>query len=258
MVQGILENLGKEFLIKLFFKKDPWLSDALNSNVFILFNFLDVNKNSLLVAFNNLCDQHSCEDLFIFVKLRTDCVKQINKIEDLGFRLIDTNIIFNRNANLNYKKQIKNNIFIKFAKKYHKNVVGKIAYKNFTFSRFHLDPYIKKSQADNLKKLWVENFFLGNRGDYMVIAMHNNNPVAFLQLIKKGKSLIIDLIAVSFNYRGKNIGSSMINFACKNIECEKIIVGTQISNIPSIKFYQNLGFTPISSDYVFHYHNKYQ
>ena len=38
---------------------------------------------------------------------------------------------------------------------------------------------------------------------------------------------------------------------------EKIIVGTQISNIPSIKFYQNLGFTPISSDYVFHYHIDY-
>ena len=105
MVQGILENLGKGFLIKLFFKKDLWLSDALNSNVFILFNFLDVNKNSLLVAFDDLCDQHSCEDLFIFVKLRTDCVKQINKIEDLGFRLIDTNILFNRNANLNYKKK---------------------------------------------------------------------------------------------------------------------------------------------------------
>ena len=257
MVQGILEKLGKEFLIKLFFKKDLWLSDALNRNVFILFNFLDVKKNSLIVAFNELCDQHSCEDLFIFVKLRTDCVKQINKIEDLGFRLIDTNILFKRNANLNYKKQIKNDIYIKFAEDYHKNIVGKIAYKNFIFSRFHLDPYIEKSQADNLKKLWVENFFLGKRGDYMVIAMHNGNPIAFLQIIKKGKNLIIDLIAVSSNYRGKNIGSSLINFACKNIECEKIIVGTQISNLPSIKFYLNLGFTPTSSNYVFHYHNKH-
>ncbi len=256
MVQGILEKLGKEFLTKSFFKKDLWLSDVLSRNVFILFNFAVLNKNSLSVAFNELCNQHLCEDLFIFVKLRTGCVKQINIIEDLGFRLIDTNIIFTRDTNFNYKKQIKNNIFIKFAEKHHKNVVGKIAYKNFTFSRFHLDPFIKKSQADNLKKLWVENFFLDKRGDYMVIAMHNNNPIAFLQIIKKGTSLIIDLIAVSSNYREKNIGSSMINFACKNIECEKIIVGTQISNIPSIKFYQNLGFTPISSNYVFHYHNK--
>ena len=49
----------------------------------------------------------------------------------------------------------------------------------------------------------------------MVIAMHNNNPITFLQLIKKEKNLIIDLIAVSSNYRGKNIGSSMINLLVK-------------------------------------------
>ena len=78
------------------------------------------------------------------MKLRTDCVKQINKIEDLGFRLIDTNILFNRDTNLNYKKQIKNNIFIKFAEEHHKNVVGKIAYKNFTFSRFSFRSTYKK------------------------------------------------------------------------------------------------------------------
>ena len=245
----------KELLIESFFKKDHWLSDALKKNVFILFNFSDVNENSLLISFNELCDQYPQKDLFIFVKVKTDFTRQINKIEDLGFRLIDTNILFNRSADLNYKKNIKNTIHIKFAEKYHKSSIGKIAHNNFSFSRFHLDPYIKKSQADNLKKIWVENFFSGKRGDYMVIALSNDKPIAFLQLIKKKKNLIIDLIAVSSNYRGENIGSSMINFACKNIECEKIIVGTQISNLPSIKLYQNLGFNPISSDYVFHYHN---
>ncbi|MFL3005283.1 MAG: GNAT family N-acetyltransferase [Candidatus Neomarinimicrobiota bacterium] len=242
-------------MIELFFKKDDWLSEALNKNVFILFNFLDVNENSLLIAFNELCDQYSLEDLFIFVKVKTDFIRQINKIEDLGFKLIDTNILFKRNTDINYKKNLKNNIQIKFAEDSHKSRIGKIAFNNFKFSRFHLDPYIKKYQADNLKKNWVENFFLGKRGDYMVIALSNDRPIAFLQLIKKEKILIIDLIAVSSNYRGGNIGSSMINFACKNIECEKIIVGTQITNLPSIKLYQNLGFKPFSSDYVFHYHN---
>ena len=90
----------------------------------------------------------------------------------------------------------------------------------------------------------------------MIIALFNDKPVGFLQLIEKGNILIIDLIAVKLGYRGKNIGSSMINFAYKNIQFEKIIVGTQISNLPSIRLYQNLGFIPISSDYVFHFHNN--
>ena len=140
VIENILNgtrNFGKAWkrvLDKIVFKKDFWLSDVLNRNVFILFNIADLNKNSLSVAFNELCNQHLCEDLFIFVKLRTDCVKQINIIEDLGFRLIDTNIILPETLS-RYKKQIKNNIFIKFAEEHHKNV-GKIAYKNFTFQGF--------------------------------------------------------------------------------------------------------------------------
>ena len=250
-----MEKSRKESLIELFFKKDVWLSNVLNKNVFILLTSSDIRENSLLKSFNDLFDQYSQQDLFIYVKVKTNSVRQISRIEDLGFRLIDTNILFTRNPDFNYKKDLKNNIHINFAQDYHKCSIGKIAFNNFSFSRFHLDPHIKNSQANNLKKTWSENFFLGKRGDYMVIAMHDDKPIAFLQLIKREKNLVIDLIAVSSNYRGKNIASSMINFACKNLKCEKIIVGTQISNLPSIKLYQSLGFNPISSDYVFHYHN---
>ena len=80
----------------------------------------------------------------------------------------------------------------------------------------------------------------------MVIALYNDKPVGFLQLIDKGNMIIIDLIAVISEYRGKNIGASMINFAYKNIQFEKIIVGIKNSNLPSIRLYQNLGFIPIS------------
>ena len=64
----------------------------------------------------------------------------------------------------------------------------------------------------------------------MIVALLNDKPVGFLQLIEKGNMLTIDLIAVKSKYRGKNIGSSMINFACKNIQFEKIIVGTILSS----------------------------
>lgn len=255
MVQEILGKLRKKTLIKSFFRKDDYLSEVLNKNVYILFNFLNKSEEILLESLNELCNQYLQEDLFIFVKVKTNLIRQINKIESLGFRLIDTNITFSKSSNLRYESVLDDDIIIKFSESSHKNFIGEIAYNNFKFSRFHLDPNIKKSQADNLKKCWVENFFSGQRGDYMIIALRKNKPIGFLQLIKEKKKIIIDLIAVSSGYRGKRIGSSMIEFACNKIQFDIITAGTQISNLPSINLYSKLGFKPITSDYVFHFHN---
>ncbi len=250
-----MENPRKKYLEKLFFKKDVWLSDVLNNNVFSLSHFSNNHKNLLIRSFSDFCDKYLSQNLFVFTKVKTDLIKNIHILEDLDFKLIDTNILFKRDGQLNFEEQLKDNIEIRFAEKSHKIYLGEIAYNNFNFSRFHIDPLIKKKHADNLKKNWVENFFLNKRGDYMVVALNNNMPIAFLQLILKGKNMIIDLIAVSSNYRGQKIGTALIKFASENIKNEKILVGTQISNIPSIKLYQKLGFNLIESDYVFHFHN---
>ena len=239
----------------MFFKKDLWLSDVLNNNVFSLSHFSDNQKNLLIKSFSDFCDKYILQNLFIFTKVKTDLIKNIHILEDLGFKLIDTNVLFKRDGQLKLETQLKGNLEIRFAEKSHKIHLGEIAYSNFIYSRFHIDPHIKKKHADNLKKKWVENFFLNKRGDYMVVALHKNKPIAFLQLILKGRNLIIDLIAVSSNYRGQKIGTALIKFASENIKSEKILVGTQISNIPSIKLYQKLGFNHFESDYVFHYHN---
>ncbi len=236
--------------------RDNWLSNILKNNVYNLSNFANFDKNHLTILINELCEKYAKENVFIFTKIKTDLIEYSHLIEDLGFRLIDTNILFQRNSNFSNENKLEENIEIKFAEISHKSFVGQIAYDNFIFSRFHLDPFIKNIQANNLKRTWVENYFMGERGDHMVIALHKDKPIAFLQLIQKENNLIIDLIAVSYNHRGNKIGTAMIYFASKNLQCEKITVGTQISNMPSIKLYQNLGFKQVSSDYVFHYHKK--
>ena len=94
----------------------------------------------------------------------------------------------------------------------------------------------------------------------MIIALFNDKPVGFLQLIEKGNILIIDLIAVKLGYEKKYwflYDKLCIQKYPIRKKKKKIIVGTQIGgNLPSIRLYQNLGFIPISSDYVFHFHNN--
>ena len=153
-------------------------------------------------------------------------------------------------------KDIQENIQICFADKTHMKSAGKIARDNFIYSRFHLDPHIDNNIANQIKQNWVENYFLGKRGDKMVLALIDSEPVGFLQLRLKEKILFIDLIGVDKKEQGKGIASAMIRYANQNIEHSCIKVGTQIGNLPSIKLYQNLGFVFSGSDYVFHYHNR--
>ena len=77
----------------------------------------------------------------------------------------------------------------------------------------------------------------------MVVALDNNKPVGFLQLIiNNDNDLLIDLIGVSAEAQGKGVASSMILFARTKIAHSMMKVGTQILNIPSVNLYQKLGF----------------
>ena len=103
----------------------------------------------------------------------------------------------------------------------------------------------------------MSNFFLGKRGEWMVVIEENNKIKGFLQLIYKNKNtIVIDLIAIDKKSRGKGLAKEMISYAFKN--CLKkngtIEVGTQIANTPSIKLYSKLGFNMNYASYVLHKH----
>lgn len=236
--------------------KDEWISDVLKNNVYFLNSSLIKEKTVLFKSIEHLNEIHLEQKLFIYTKVKTDLINQIQIVEDLGFRLIDTNIIFKRDNRVILANDLNSDVKISFEDSNHKSHIVKLAFENFIFSRFHLDPLVEDKSANNLKKKWVENYFSGKRGDQMVVALKNNRPVGFLLLIKEKDNLIIDLIAVKKNFRGGKIGSMMIYFLFKKISFKNIIVGTQISNIPSVKLYQKLGFKLISSQYVFHYHKR--
>ena len=91
----------------------------------------------------------------------------------------------------------------------------------------------------------------------MVIALVEGVIVGFLQLlISKDGIMRIDLMAVDAGHQRKGIGKDMISFAEMNSQGTKQVwAGTQIVNMPSIRFYQKLGFNMAETYYVFHYHN---
>jgi len=234
--------------------KDEWLSKQISKSAYQL-KVNDLSKNIILKRWQEFKNKHREEDFFVFSKIQTNAVSVWHCLEKEDFKLIDTNVKFELHGILPYKGEQRKDIEICFAKKKHQQAVGEIARDNFIYSRFHLDPLINNNIASQIKQNWVENYFFGKRGDEMALALLNNEPVGFLQLIIQEDNLFIDLIGVDRKAQGKGVASAMIQFASENIEHSYFKVGTQIGNLPSIKLYQKLGFVLNGSDYVFHYHS---
>ena len=132
-----------------------------------------------------------------------------------------------------------------------------IAKNAFEYNRFYADPNISNNIACKIKEEWVGNFFLGERGKWMIVVEENSKIIGFVQLISKNQNtIIIDLIAIDKKSRGKGLAKEMISYAYENcLNKDGIIeVGTQIANTPSIKLYSKLSFHMNSASYVLHMH----
>jgi ribosomal protein S18 acetylase RimI-like enzyme len=104
----------------------------------------------------------------------------------------------------------------------------------------------------------VSNFFVGARGDALVVAEHDRNVDAFLLLLGPASGILtIDLIAVDRGRRRHGLGAACIGFAAAHFTDARMLrVATQAANVGSLRFYENLGFRTISSQYVLHLHRE--
>lgn len=235
---------------------DLWLSQILKQEVYKL-----VIDDEFVKHINNHTSQEyrilhalPLKRVFIYCKVPVDAISSIKLLEELDFYLIDTNMTFE-------KPILPTHHFagywtIRFAVPSDESQVVELARKNFAYSRFHLDGNISRDAANTVKAEWVRNYFLGNRGEQMVVATVEGRVVGFIQVLYGNeKTLIIDLIAVDKKWRRKGIAVDMIAYAESNCGgFNRIQVGSQIANIPSIRLYEKLGFKMFKAEYVFHYH----
>jgi len=243
---GMMTESTKDNLIK-----DPWLSEMLGYNVY---------RVILDETFIHGCGREGLESVkeghvLLYSKVATDDLEGICFLQNSGFYLVDTNVVF--------KKEIapgKSAVpfdRVRLARKEDEEEIARIAGSSFRFSRFHLDVNIPDETANRIKAEWTRNYFRGTRGDSMVVAEKGGEVTGFLQLIfGSAGALVIDLIAVGKENHKLGLARDMVLYAEENSgDFREIRVGTQIANTPSIQFYENIGFRYVSSQYIFHYTN---
>ncbi len=222
--------------------KDKWLSDQFGYSVY---NIKSLNSKTI-----DKVDKINKNNLIIY---KTKNIK--NKkifLQKNNFKLIENTILFS----FNIKKKYNFDSNCRLSKNTDKKELVNLSKKSFINSRFFKDTKIPKITGEKIKSNWIKNFFDGKRGNSIVVYEKNKKICGFILLIYKKNNLIIDLIAVNKKFRGKNIGSKLIESSIFLYnKAKKIYAGTQLSNKSSIRFYKKNKFRITEKGYTFHRHN---
>ena len=222
---------------------DEWLSGLLGRSAY----HLATPKNVISTPRTVLPRE---TPVFVDVKVSADRPDLAAPLQQAGFAIIDTNLLFRRPTAHNRPP-----VFSRFATANDQPSISWMGENCFQFSRFHLDPHIGAERGNAIKKAWVENYFHGRRGDYMVVAEIDGNVAGFTQLLNRGDDLVIDLIAVHPAYRGRGVSADMMNFA--STMCGRhatISAGTQAANAAAVRTYIKDGFQFVRATHVLHFH----
>lgn len=191
--------------------------------------------------------------VFVYAKVAADDVHNAGRLEGAGFRLVDTNVQLVRPPAPCLA--VGDGVRTRFARPADREKVVAIARSSFCQDRFHRDPAVPAAVADAIKAAWGENYFLGKRGDWMVVVEAEEEIVGFLLLLDRPEQVVIDLIATAPTSRRRGVATAMIAFALAHCTADRAMgVGTQLANAGSLRLYQRLGFQTREAFYILHHH----
>lgn len=238
--------------VSVVLRRDAWLESFLRKPAYGLALKPAADAGPVAASGEDLRRALPPGPLFAFAKIPAGDVAAASLLEDAGFRLAETGLVFEKRLGPGDRAAPAQRV--RFARPQDEARVREIAGGAFSQSRFHLDPGIPREAADALKAAWAGNFFSGGRGDAMVVAEEDGTVAGFLLLLVAADVLVVDLVAVDAAWRGRGLAKAMLLFAGASGPFRLYRVGTQASNPAAMALYASLGFRPARASHVFHYH----
>ena len=235
--------------------RDNWLSDLFGYDAFKIAQDVSSSPESIPEVVSNHLTKY--DKAFCFAKCPSLDTGFIRALSLAGLYVVDGNITFEIDPTGAAPE--KENLIVRDVDKNNETEIEKvinIAETAFVYSRFHLDPLVSDDLANKIKGSWIRSYVAGTRGVKLLVAEEGGQPAGFLAVLESAGNYIIDLIGVDPSFQKKGIGKSLIvHFQRLYWEkAKRLIVGTQISNIPSMRLYQKCGFRISEIPYVMHGH----
>lgn len=115
----------------------------------------------------------------------------------------------------------------------------------FKLTRFHTDINIQDGKANDLWVNYLKNYEIDSNHRMFVALSDGILCGVILVNSSKVKSTVF-FVSVINDYRGKNIGSAMIQYVIEKLKNINIYTETQVKNILALNFYIKNGFKKIN------------
>ena len=241
--------------------KDDWLSNALGVSSWKVSGVgADTPPAQIKAALLDCAAQGAA---FYSARIRTSEVGALANATMAGFSVVDVNVTFDldkRTDGVSGNRESGNgDMTVEAAGAGDAAAIEQIAAHCFTFSRFHLDPKIGLTRANEVKRKWARNACRG-RASAVYVARQKNQVSGFLAVLESksdsGTDAIIDLVGVDAAYQGRGGGRALSTMFIEQWQgrADRLRVGTQISNIPAMRLYESIGFRVAETSYVLHAH----
>ena len=199
-------------------------------------------KQKLLCLLMDRCREAGIRHLS--ARVDTGDLSTIHALESVGFELVDGILTFLLPMN-GYQTAMPAGTRL-FEPKDLPEVleIGRTA---FVFDRFHADPALSPSVADQVNAAWTRNCCLGIAADAVVVAEEEERVASYVtcRIDRPARRGIIVLVATAEWARGRGAARRASSAALHWFTeqgMEFVEVGTQLRNIPAARLYESLGF----------------
>lgn len=210
-----------------------------------------VNRELLTFAVNG-CRRAGIRHLTVRAAAEDLCA--IHSLQEAGFELIDGIQTFGMPiGDERLAKVTSPGITIGLFEPWQLAGIRKLARTAYRLDRFHADPELDHSKADQLHEEWVVNSCIGTAADAVFVASRDQQVLGFVtvkldsELLKwtTVKLATIVLVAIAEEARGAGVGKAITVEALnwmrqKGVQFAR--VGTQLSNVTAGRLYENSGF----------------
>jgi dTDP-4-amino-4,6-dideoxy-D-galactose acyltransferase len=187
------------------------------------------------------------------VRVDASDASSLHLLEESGFITVDAILTFALDLNSHPSAELTNDFGIRLATAADAEPAAALARNSYLHDRFHCDPSITKSRADELHATWLRNSCTGKAADAVILAEDAAGLLGFVTCAVRrdtadrlGRTVgTIVLVAAAARARGRGVGYAMTMAALEWFRqqgCKIVEVGTQLRNLTASRLYQRCGF----------------